>query len=504
VIYARISVSREESVSVERQVEAGRARAAREGWEVVGVFKERGVSASKTMLSERSEWQALLASPKPFEKVIVWKVDRLVRRVSDFVSVNSTLVERGAGLVCVEDPIDMTTAAGRAQANIVAVFAELEAATISARVKGARNHLIKAGRVVGGTIPYGWRSVENPNGSGKVLAKDPATIENVDAMVQKAMDGESIYAITKWASANASLPRASQKRRVSDSWNYSTVERLLRNPVLAGLTSHNPGNSSRQRGDDLLRDEAGVLVVNESAALLSVGAWTDLVARLDSRDSPQARPRSVRNSTSPLLSGLVTCGHCNVRMHRGTNQGRATLYCPRCHQSASNVDTHVAARLLVERADRPVYDFEVVARPDDSVAKCEEAINHTTDLMRLEDADLPGLLEKLNDLKSSLAAAKATGNRVIYRLTGETVGEAWETADPVRRHEVIASQAESIVLRRGKTGRYFDQARLSITWRELDLNLPDGISVPPKGRGSLPEGMGTWSTDEHGIYYTPA
>lgn len=60
------------------------------------------------------------------------------------------LRERKAGLVAVDDPIDMTTSQGRGFATMLAVFAQMEAEAISARVKAARSYLIRDGRVVGG------------------------------------------------------------------------------------------------------------------------------------------------------------------------------------------------------------------------------------------------------------------------------------------------------------------------------------------------------------------
>jgi len=87
--------------------------------------------------------------------VIVWKVDRLARRVLDFLHADEALQARGAVIVAVEDPVDMTTPQGRGFATMLAVFGEMEAAAISARVKAARTHLLNDGRVVGGKVPYG-------------------------------------------------------------------------------------------------------------------------------------------------------------------------------------------------------------------------------------------------------------------------------------------------------------------------------------------------------------
>jgi hypothetical protein len=51
-------------------------------------------------------------------------------------------------------------------------------------------------------------------------------------------------------------------------WRYSTVERLLRHPRLAGLVPFNPGRTgTRGRGDDVLRDEHGLPVVHDGLAV---------------------------------------------------------------------------------------------------------------------------------------------------------------------------------------------------------------------------------------------
>lgn len=166
VLYVRISLSTEESVSIERQIEAAQQYAAGRGWKVVGTFRDEGVSATHNKPEDRKGWQALVAARESYDAVVIWKVDRLARRVIDFLNANETVKARGAGIVAVEDPIDMTTAQGEAFAIMLAVFGQLEAATIRARVKAARDYLLRQGRYVGGGVPYGYRAVPNPMSGG--------------------------------------------------------------------------------------------------------------------------------------------------------------------------------------------------------------------------------------------------------------------------------------------------------------------------------------------------
>jgi DNA invertase Pin-like site-specific DNA recombinase len=170
VLYARLSITTDESVSIDRQFEAGRQYCAARGWTVVAEYKDDGVSASANAPEDRKGWQQVLNhAPGTYDLVLVWKVDRLARRVLDFLHADADLRKRGASIAAVEDPIDMSTDTGRAFATMLAVFGEMEASAIRARVKAARAALIKAGRVPGGAAPFGYCNAPNPDGPGKVL-----------------------------------------------------------------------------------------------------------------------------------------------------------------------------------------------------------------------------------------------------------------------------------------------------------------------------------------------
>lgn len=340
VLYARLSVTKEESVSIARQLQSCRRYAEARGWEAVGEFIDDGVSATASRPERRIGWGALLAA-SDFDAVVIWKVDRLARRVLDFLHADEALQQRGAGLVAVEDPIGMTSPQGRAFAVMLAVFGEMEAEAIRARVRAARAQLLKDGRWPGGGIPYGYRSVANTDGPGRVLAEDPETIRWLVGAVRMALEGTAVNAISRWLTAQgAPMPGRGSARRESAGpvWNRQTVDGLLRNPILAGMTPHNPGRGRSGRRVDpfaVFRAENGEPVVNEALAVITVAEFSTLQRLLESRDLPQARKRGERETTSPFLSRVVRCDDCDVYLCRGTNQKRPVLCCPRCRQTLS-------------------------------------------------------------------------------------------------------------------------------------------------------------------------
>jgi DNA invertase Pin-like site-specific DNA recombinase len=419
VLYARLSVTKEESVSIARQLQSCRRYAEARGWEVVGEFIDDGVSATANRPEDRNGWAALLAATD-FDAVIIWKVDRLARRVLDFLHADEALQKRGAGLVAVEDPIDMTSPQGRAFAVMLAVFGEMEAEAIRARVRAARAQLLKDGRWAGGGVPYGYQSAANPAGPGWVLVKDPGRQPWLTEAVGMALSGATVNAIARWLTLKgAPLPVGSEARRRSAavSWNRQTVDGLLRNPILAGMTPHNPGRAkSAKRADPfaVFRDESGTPIVNEMLAVITTDQFVKLQNLLDSRSTPQARKRGEREGTSPFLSRVVRCDDCDVFMCRGTNQKRPVLYCPNCRQtmSRSAFDPYLVERLLTERGAEP--------------------------------------------------------------LRGSTVRDHWAaagTSDEARR-EILLTQLERLRIRRGVVGRYFDEARVLVRWQPSSVPAP--------------------------------
>jgi DNA invertase Pin-like site-specific DNA recombinase len=58
--------------------------------------------------------------------LVVTRLDRLARSMLDLQNIIKTLRDKGAWLRCTEQPIDMTTASGKAFLDMLGVFAEFE------------------------------------------------------------------------------------------------------------------------------------------------------------------------------------------------------------------------------------------------------------------------------------------------------------------------------------------------------------------------------------------
>jgi DNA invertase Pin-like site-specific DNA recombinase len=94
--------------------------------------------------TKRPALQKLLATMRKGDVVIVTKLDRLARSVSDLKSVVRSLENAGVDFKVLDQPIDTTTAHGRLFFHMVSAFAEFERDLINDRAReGREKHLSK-------------------------------------------------------------------------------------------------------------------------------------------------------------------------------------------------------------------------------------------------------------------------------------------------------------------------------------------------------------------------
>ncbi len=149
-LYARVSTRGQ---TVENQLMELRAWAERAGHEIVGTYKDEGVSGTKGR-DERPALDAALkdATRRRFDLLAVWSVDRLGRSLPDLIDAMKELHGAGVDLFIHQQALDTTTPTGKAMFGMLGIFGEFEAAIIKERVNAgldrARAQGTKLGRPV--------------------------------------------------------------------------------------------------------------------------------------------------------------------------------------------------------------------------------------------------------------------------------------------------------------------------------------------------------------------
>jgi DNA invertase Pin-like site-specific DNA recombinase len=86
----------------------------------------RAEKVSGTKLEGRGELDLLLQFMRPGDTLMVTRIDRLARSIRDLQNIVYDLKSRGISLKATEQPIDTSTAAGKAFLDMLGVFAEFE------------------------------------------------------------------------------------------------------------------------------------------------------------------------------------------------------------------------------------------------------------------------------------------------------------------------------------------------------------------------------------------
>jgi DNA invertase Pin-like site-specific DNA recombinase len=112
--YARVSTTDQ---SLDIQIAALKAA----GCDVVRFEKRSGTSTKG-----RTELQTVLDFLRKGDVLIVTRIDRLARSIGDLQDIVRAVKAKGASLRATEQPIDTTSAAGKAFLDMLGVFAEFE------------------------------------------------------------------------------------------------------------------------------------------------------------------------------------------------------------------------------------------------------------------------------------------------------------------------------------------------------------------------------------------
>src|SRR5258708_30198154 len=129
-LYARVSTNDQQTLPM--QSRAMRDYATRRGWTVAVQVREVGSGAVRR---EAREKLLEAARRRDIDVVLVWRLDRWGRSVTDLLATLQELEHLGVGFVSLTEALDLTTPAGRAMAGLLSVFSEFEREILRERTR---------------------------------------------------------------------------------------------------------------------------------------------------------------------------------------------------------------------------------------------------------------------------------------------------------------------------------------------------------------------------------
>jgi putative DNA-invertase from lambdoid prophage Rac len=154
-LYARVSTNDQQTLPM--QTRALREYAARRGWTIGMQVREVGSGAA-----QRKAREQLLeaARRREIDVVLVWRLDRWGRSVTDLLATLQELEHLGVGFVSLTEALDLTTPAGRAMAGLLAIFAEFEREILRERTRAGLAHARQNGKQLGRPKTAGLQATE--------------------------------------------------------------------------------------------------------------------------------------------------------------------------------------------------------------------------------------------------------------------------------------------------------------------------------------------------------
>src|SRR5579862_9065049 len=143
-LYARVSTNDQQTLAM--QSRALREYAGRRGWTITLQVREVNSGVARR---EAREKVIEAARRREIDVVLVWRLDRWGRSVTDLLATLQELEHLGVDFVSLTEALDLTTPAGRAMAALLAVFAAFEREILGERVRAGLAHARQNGKRLG-------------------------------------------------------------------------------------------------------------------------------------------------------------------------------------------------------------------------------------------------------------------------------------------------------------------------------------------------------------------
>jgi putative DNA-invertase from lambdoid prophage Rac len=143
-LYARVSTNDQQTLAMQNR--AMREYASRRGWTIAIQVREVNSGAVRR---EAREKLLDAARRREIDLVLVWRLDRWGRSVTDLLATLQELEHLGVGFVSLTEALDLTTPAGRAMAGLLAIFAEFEREILRERTRAGLAHARQNGKRLG-------------------------------------------------------------------------------------------------------------------------------------------------------------------------------------------------------------------------------------------------------------------------------------------------------------------------------------------------------------------
>lgn len=307
-IYCRVSTTEqaEEGYSIDEQNIKIREYCEREGHEIYNLYEDRGISGKN--ITNRPGIKQLLqdATENKFDLVIVWKLNRISRKLLDILNIVELLNKHNIAFRSLTENFETETPSGKLQLNIMGAIGEFERETIAENVKMGLLARAKEGRWNGGVV-LGYDLVELNNEGKKrkntVLKINEKEANTVRRIFELYSQGHGYKAVVN------RINKEGHKTKRNGEFAVSTVKEILQNPVYIGKIRYNVRQDwSKKRRNNINANP--ILSDGIHEPIIDVETWNKVQVILKERSK---KHNKVYDCEFPL-TGILKCPVCGAGM----------------------------------------------------------------------------------------------------------------------------------------------------------------------------------------------
>ncbi len=196
----------------------------------------RSPRTTTTAVVPAAPWTARHSAGCWVETVVVYKVDRLTRSLSDFAKIVEVFDAHGVSFVSVTQQFNTTTSMGRLTLNMLLSFAQFEREVTGERIRDKIAASKKKGMWMGGFTPLGYEP------DGRTLTINEAEAETIRTVFRLYLEHGNVRRVKEEADRLGLTTKvrfaADGRRRGGRPMSRGYIYRLLSNPLYIGRIAH--------------------------------------------------------------------------------------------------------------------------------------------------------------------------------------------------------------------------------------------------------------------------
>lgn len=423
-LYARKSIERENSISCETQLEYCKSMIKPdEQTEKIVTFVDNGFSGGNV---DRDGFQKMMRQVErgKISKIIVYRLDRISRSLSDFVNILNTLKKYNVKFISSQELFDTSSPYGEMIVKILMIFAEFERQSIIERVTQAYAHRSEMGFYMGGRKPYGFTLTDTiiRNIKTKMLSPVAEEIEQLKYIFDSySVPGITLRRLMDNLIDNDILP-------TDGSWSTGKLSTILKNPIYVKadndiyeyLLKHNTNiisdisefngihglqiyGKTKHSADDWSDMKA---VVMSHEGVIDSDVWLNCQKKLEKN---KQIGNAISNTTS-WLGGKIVCQSCGrtLTVTKGGKRkdGSQTRYFSCTGKSLNRICKGTSKPIYADSLEDMVY--ELVSEKLETLKGCRKKISTDNS-------------NQINLLKNRISEIKKAQEKLVNLLMKDTI-----------------------------------------------------------------------------------